>query len=230
MNELWRQLKELGLEDRFKWSILDRWSLHQGYLDAVVERINEGLQQFEPEDRKKVLLLFSAHSVPMKVVEKGDTYVGEIAASVHAAMNTLTNRVRGGDFSVDAVPKHILAWQSKVGYLPWMVPKTSDTIEALGKRNSRHVLVVPIAFTSDHIETLFEIGIEYAEEAHEAGITHFKHTQGLNDSEIFTQAMANLVAGHLDSGELYSPQYKVKCLGCVKPMCRQIVNPAVAPY
>eukprot|EP00038_Savillea_parva_P015579 m.14385 g.14385 ORF g.14385 m.14385 type:complete len:406 (+) comp3147_c0_seq1:83-1300(+) len=230
MNELWRQLKALKLEDRFKWSIIDRWPLHDGYLNAVANRINRALAGFSTEDREKVLLLFSAHSVPMKVVEKGDHYVGEVAASVKGVMAKVEGLVRNGEFATSHVPKHMLAWQSKVGFLPWMVPKTSDAIEGLGKRNNRHVLVVPIAFTSDHIETLFEIGIEYAEEAEEAGITDFRFTDGLNDSPIFAQALADMVASHLDSGELYSPQYKVKCLGCVKPLCRQIVNPVVAPY
>jgi ferrochelatase len=229
MNDLWQQLKELRMEERFQWSVIDRWPLHQGYLDAVVDRINTGLQEFDEEDRKKVLLLFSAHSLPMKVVAKGDHYVGEVAASVHAVMQRMAARVHATDFATTAVPKHVLAWQSKVGFLPWMVPKTSDALEALGKRNSRHVLVVPIAFTSDHVETLFEIGIEYAEEAADHGITHFKCTEGLNGSPIFARALADIVVTHLDSGELYSPQYKVKCLGCVKPLCRQIINPAVAP-
>lgn len=107
-----------------------------------------------------------------------------------------------------------------------MVPSTSKVIEGLGKRNQKHVLVVPVAFTSDHIETLFEIGMEYAEEAEEVGITQFKWTEGLNGSEIFIQAQADIVAEHLRTGELYSSQYKMKCIGCVKPMCRRIVNPA----
>mmetsp|Transcript_33916 Transcript_33916/g.88988 ORF Transcript_33916/g.88988 Transcript_33916/m.88988 type:complete len:411 (-) Transcript_33916:88-1320(-) len=226
MNELWRQLKALKMEDRFQWSIIDRWHSHPGYHAAVVGRIKEAYEQFAPEDRDKVQLLFSAHSVPMKVVNKGDHYVGEVAASVHGVMRAIADDVKAGEFAASAVPKHVLCWQSKVGFLPWMVPQTSAAIEALGKRSARHVLVVPIAFTSDHIETLYEIGIEYAEEAEEVGITHFKHTEGLNDSSIFSQTLADIVADHLDSGTLYSPQYKMKCLGCTKPLCRSIINPA----
>lgn len=228
MNELWRQIKDRKLEDEFSWSVIDRWALHPGFIDAVTDRITEGLEQFEPEDRSKVVILFSAHSVPMKVVEKGDHYVPEVAATVKAVVEKLTAQVQQADGPDATVPRHILAWQSKVGFLPWMVPSTSKVIEGLGKRNQRHVLVVPVAFTSDHIETIYEIGMEYAEEAEEVGITHFKWTEGLNGSEVFINAQADLVADHLRSGESHSAQYKMKCIGCTKPFCRQLINPAAA--
>eukprot|EP00039_Didymoeca_costata_P012679 m.183628 g.183628 ORF g.183628 m.183628 type:complete len:423 (-) comp15548_c0_seq1:4409-5677(-) len=223
MNELWRQIKERKLEDRFSWSIIDRWNLQEGFIQAVTERILEGLQKFEEQDRSKVIILFSAHSVPMKVVEKGDHYVPEVAATVKSVMQRLESNEL---IKSQGVPRHILAWQSKVGYLPWMVPSTSKVIEGLGEKNHKHVLVVPVAFTSDHIETLFEIGIEYAEEAKEIGISHFHMTEGLNGSPTFIRAQADIVKDHLDSGKNYSNQYKMKCIGCTKPLCRQIVNPA----
>lgn len=225
MNELWRQIKEKKLESTFKWSLIDRWPLHSGFIDAVTDRIMTGLEQFDEADRHKVVILFSAHSVPMQVVEKGDHYVPEVCGSVKAIMDELTTQMRNGNPD-GPIPRHILAWQSKVGFLPWMVPSTTKVIEGLGKRNSKHVLVVPVAFTSDHIETLYEIGMEYAEEAEEVGITHFKWTEGLNGSEVFIKAQADIVADHLKSGKPYSPQYKMKCIGCEKPNCRQIVNPA----
>lgn len=226
MNELWRQVKDRKIENKFKWSVIDRWPLHPGFIESVYERIAEGLAQFDVADRSKVVILFSAHSVPMKVVDKGDHYVPEVAATVKAVVERLTKGMQA-EFGEDVtIPRHILAWQSKVGFLPWMVPSTSKVIEGLGKRNSKHVLVVPVAFTSDHIETLYEIGMEYAEEAEEHGITHFKFTEGLNGSETFIQAQADIVRGHLESGKMHSSQYKMKCIGCTKPFCRQLVNPA----
>lgn len=93
----------------------------------------------------------------------------------------------------------------------------------------RHVLTVPIAFTSDHIETLFEIDIEYAEEALEAGIEQFKRCPSLNDEPLLSQAMADIVKDHLDTGALHSTQYPLKCPECVNPMCRSIKNP-IKPY
>mmetsp|Transcript_522 Transcript_522/g.1297 ORF Transcript_522/g.1297 Transcript_522/m.1297 type:complete len:418 (-) Transcript_522:377-1630(-) len=228
MNELWREIRRLGMQDTFRWSLIDRWPLHQGFLDAVSERIEERLLEFDEKTRKNVIIVFSAHSVPMKVVEKGDHYVSEVAASVKSIMDNFENKV----VLQDKIPglrttnKHVLAWQSKVGFLPWMVPDTASTLENLGRKGHKAVLVVPVAFTSDHIETLFEIGIEYAEDAKKAGIADFKYTEGLNGSETFCNALADIVAKHLDAKQNYSPQYKMKCLTCQKPMCRQVMNPA----
>ncbi|RLN90709.1 hypothetical protein BBJ28_00012953 [Nothophytophthora sp. Chile5] len=219
MNHLWRELARLDMEQSFKWSLIDRWNTHPGYISAVANRVRQGLEQFAPEDRDKVIIMFSAHSVPMSVVYKGDSYVKEIAATAERVMTEL-----GGKNS------HILSWQSKVGYMPWMGPSTSATIKGYGQQGHKHVLAVPIAFTSDHIETLYEIDIEYAKEALEAGITqNFKRCPSLNDEPLLFQAQADLVKRHLDTEELHSPSYPLNCPGCTNPMCRSIVNP-IKPY
>ena len=214
MNELWREVRRLNMTDTFRWSVIDRWPVHSGFVDAVVERMDERLSDFEVEDPSKVVVLFSAHSVPMKVVERGDHYVPEVAATVKNVMERWSRN-----------NKYILGWQSKVGYVPWMVPSTESIIKNLGKRGVRRVLVVPIAFTSDHIETLFEIGHEYAELAEEVGIKEFRFTEGMNGSETFISALADIVHDHLESKKNCSSQYKMKCVTCVKPLCRKILNP-----
>jgi ferrochelatase len=86
-------------------------------------------------------------------------------------------------------------------------------------------LVVPIAFTSDHIETLSELDREYGEVAHRVGITHYKRTPALNDRPAFMDALAAVVRDHLVSGHPYSSLYPTRCPGCVNPQCRQILNP-----
>eukprot|EP00940_MAST-03C_sp_MAST-3C-sp2_P002099 g2099.t1 len=229
MNELWREVRRLNLTKAFKWSVIDRWPIHEGFVQSVTERIEERMLDFEEKDRDKVVILFSAHSVPMKVVERGDQYVPEVAATVKAVMERITERREdaNSDAESPASPnKYILGWQSKVGYVPWMVPSTESIVKNLGKRGTRHVLVVPIAFTSDHIETLFEIGHEYAELAEEVGIKEFRYTEGLNDSASFCDALADIVSSHLDAKKNCSPQYKMKCVTCIKPLCRKILNPA----
>eukprot|EP00939_MAST-03C_sp_MAST-3C-sp1_P001658 g1658.t1 len=229
MNELWREVRRMGLTNAFKWSVIDRWPVHDGFVQSVTERIEEKMQEFKESDRENVVILFSAHSVPMKVVERGDQYVPEVAATVKAVMDKIGQRVTEGSNSGSSTTtpnKYILGWQSKVGYVPWMVPSTEHVIKSLGKRGTRHVLVVPIAFTSDHIETLFEIGHEYAEVAEEVGIKNFKFTEGLNGSKTFCNALADIVQSHLESKSNHSPQYKMKCVTCVKPLCRKILNPA----
>lgn len=218
MNHLWRELRRLDMGDDFQWSVMDRWPTHPGFIEAVADNIREGLKQFPEDVRDEVSILFSAHSVPMKVVNRGDQYISEVAATVQHVMKDI-------NFS----NRYVLAWQSKVGFLPWMGPSTSDVIKGYGRQGHRYVMVVPIAFTSDHIETLFEIDIEYAEEAHEAGIEMFKRAPSLNGSKKFQAALGEIVADHLASGEACSPQYAINCSGCVNSSCRIIVNP-VAPY
>eukprot|EP00808_Paulinella_micropora_P021264 g7773.t1 len=130
--------------------------------------------------------------------------------------------------------QYILAWQSKVGPLPWITPKTGEVLQNYGKRGHKDVLVVPVAFTCDHVETLYEIDIEYRKEAEEidieyrkeaeeidieyrkeaeeAGITNFFRAPSLNGSELLTQAQAELVAAHLQRNvATESRQFDLRC-------------------
>ncbi|MFN3330571.1 MAG: ferrochelatase, partial [Pyrinomonadaceae bacterium] len=152
------------------------------YLDAVIERIEQGLQRFPSEKRNEVHLIFSAHGTPMKLVREGDPYSHQVRRTVEAVMK------RAG-----FVQKYHLCFQSKVGPQKWLTPATPDTIEELASQGVKNMLVVPIAFVSDHLETLFEIGIEYARLAKEKGVEQFEVTEGLNDSEKFSEALAKLV-------------------------------------
>ena len=126
MNHLWRELDRLDMKEDFQWSLIDRWNTHPGYISAVVNRVKIGLEQYAPEDRDNVIIMFSAHSVPMKTVYKGDAYVSEIAATADRVMKQLAGK-----------NPHILSWQSKVGYLPWMGPSTSDVIKYYGKQGHK---------------------------------------------------------------------------------------------
>lgn len=116
-----------------------------------------------------------------------------------------------------------LTWQSQVGPSAWQGPQTSDSIKGLGKLGKKNVLLVPIAFTSDHIETLYELDIEVKEEADELGI-HLERAESLNDSPTFVRALADLVSGHLKdyaAGRCgpTSVQMGLRCPGCTNPRC-----------
>lgn len=152
------------------------------YIDAFVERINQGLEKFPAEKRDKVDILFSAHGTPMKLVREGDPYSGHICETVTAVMN------RGGWKN-----PHHLCFQSKVGPQKWLTPSTPKMIEDLAKKGVKDMLAVPIAFASDHLETLFEVGIEFRHEAEEKGVEQFEVTEGLNYSPKFIDALAQLV-------------------------------------
>jgi ferrochelatase len=218
LNELWRASSRTGLRDAFEWSLIDRWPVHPAFIEAMTETVRAGLEEFEPADRAKVLILFSAHSLPLDVIDRGDSYPQEVGASVQRVVESL------------AVPNpYLLAYQSDVGPVRWLGPSTAQVLRRLGARGQKHVLVIPIAFTSDHIETLSELDREYGEVAHEAGITHYKRAPALNDRPRFLDALAEIVRDHLESGVAHSTQYPMRCAGCTNPQCRNILNPVEAP-
>lgn len=158
------------------------------YLDALIERIEQGLERFRrsnghaaraPSD---VHLLFSAHSVPVSVIHRGDPYQSQIEATVKAAMQ----RGRWAN-------PHSLCYQSRSGPGHWLRPFIHETLHEIAPRGVERVLVVPIAFVSDHVETLHEINIEARELAERLGIQQFETMEGLNDSPRFISALADLV-------------------------------------
>lgn len=218
LNELWRAAGRLGLVNEFEWSVIDRWPTHPAFIEAMTHTVREGLKQFTPEEREDVLLLFSAHSLPMSVVNRGDPYPAEIGATVHEVMKRL-----------DYAYEYMISYQSDVGPVPWLGPLTEQTVRDLGRQGRRNVLIVGISFTSDHIETLSEIDIEYAELAAEVGITKFLRAPAFNDLPLFQDALAEIVLEHLQSGEVCARQYPLRCAGCSNPECRNIVNP-VRPF
>jgi ferrochelatase len=153
------------------------------YLDAVVAAVNHSLDELEDRaDADDVDIVFSAHSVPVAVIERGDPYQRQIERTVDLVW------LRG------AWParRHI-CYQSKVGASKWLRPSMHETIRNLASAGSRHVLVVPISFVSDHVETLHEIDIEHREQARSLGITDYRMMPGLNDSPAFIAALAGLV-------------------------------------
>src|SRR5439155_2527954 len=141
-------------------------------------RVNEGLERFPSELSSDVHILFSAHRTPMKLVRAGDPYSGHIKVTIESI-------VRQGGFSQG----NSLCYQSKVGPMKWLTPSTPDTIKDLAGKGVKHMLVVPVAFASDHLETLFELGIEYRHLAETAGVEQYEITIGLNDSPIFIEAL-----------------------------------------
>jgi protoporphyrin/coproporphyrin ferrochelatase len=158
---------------------------HPFYLDALVERVDEALARFPRRDQPEIV--FSAHSVPVAVIEKGDPYQHQLEETVGRLMR------RGGWSN-----RHRLCYQSKVGASKWLQPSLRRTIRDLATERVRDVCVVPIAFVSDHVETLAEIDHEAREQAAALGIRQFEMTSGLNDSPTFIAALADLVEGVLD--------------------------------
>jgi len=154
------------------------------YVDSVVEAVNGTLAGMA--DLSDTDFVFSAHSVPVAVIEQGDPYQRQIERTAELVWQ------RG------AWPgrKHI-CYQSKVGAAKWLRPSMHETVKRLAAERRQHVVVVPISFVSDHVETLHEIAIEHREQARELGIDDFRMVPGLNDSPRFIAALAGLVRWRL---------------------------------
>ncbi len=156
------------------------------YLDSVVEKVNEALSRFPDPNRAEII--FSAHSVPLSVIAKGDPYQRQIEETVQLLAE------RGGWTN----PQR-LCYQSKVGASRWLQPSLHRTLRQLADERVHEMCVVPVAFVSDHVETLGEIDHEAREEAGRLGFRQFEMSAGLNDSPRFIQALGQLVLEALGS-------------------------------
>jgi len=221
LNELWRELSRLGLEKRFSWSVIDRWGTHPYFIEAVTKNIQDALHTLHTKyGATDPVILFSAHSLPHKVINKGDTYPQEVGATVEAVMERLGK-----------AHKYLLCYQSQVGPAAWLGPQTIETVAKLRRGGHIHIALVPIAFTSDHIETLYELDIEVQHKAKQHGIDGIVRASSLNDDPLMATALAEIVNQHLAMARMTpcGPQYSLRCPGCNLQQCRNIVNP-VSPY
>lgn len=158
---------------------------HPLYIQALAQRIGTVLRQFE--DSSRIHLIFSAHGLPMSLVEKGDPYPTQIEATVRMVCEE-------GRKQFPHWPQtHLLCYQSRVGPAKWLQPPLTGTIERLGKEGVKEMLVVPISFVTEHIETLHEINIEARAEAKKFGVEVFRMMPAVGDSPLFIAALKDLV-------------------------------------
>ena len=181
VHEWTRTLKRLNAS-HLRWQLIESYYDHPLYIHAIVERIREALDDVPQTQRKAVHSVFSAHGTPIQLVKAGDPYSGQIRRTYELVLER-------GNFGLP----HHLCFQSKVGPQRWLEPSLTQTIEDLGKAGVSHVVVIPISFVSDHIETLSEINLEARAEAHAAGISSFTMTKPLLTSEPFIWCLAELV-------------------------------------
>jgi protoporphyrin/coproporphyrin ferrochelatase len=178
IEKIWRDRPNLQPP---KYTAIASWYNEPGYLQAMADLIATQIDKCPNPDRAHVF--FSAHGVPVSYVEEaGDPYQSEIEECVTAIMKQLGRS-----------NQHSLAYQSKVGPIEWLQPYTEDAIVELAGQGIDELVVVPISFVSEHIETLEEIDIEYREIAEEAGIHTFNRVPALDVNPTFIQTLADLV-------------------------------------
>ncbi|CAB9520694.1 Ferrochelatase-2, chloroplastic [Seminavis robusta] len=179
-------------------TVVSSWYDRPGYVNAMTKLIEHELQSFTEEqiqeaqstapDLEPLHILFSAHGVPQSYIEAGDPYQTQIMACVDRITNAITH---------PHVQVH-LSYQSRVGPIEWLRPYTDDVLPELAQKGVRNLVVVPISFVSEHIETLEEIDIEYRELAEESGITNWRRCPALNTEASFIDDMADMVMDALE--------------------------------
>jgi len=182
LNDLRRAMERRGTT--LPLSIVDRYGTDEGYVASLVDRVRAGLETWPEERRGDVTVLFSAHSLPKNLIDEGDPYLDETVATTEAVRAALP----------DAQPWR-LSFQSRSGPVEWVGPGTDAVIDELAEAGVTEVLVVPVSFVSDHVETLYEVDLLYGERAKAAGISGYRRTESLNDSPVFLDALADLAEG-----------------------------------
>lgn len=161
---------------------IEHYASDAGYLDAFAETVRDALARIPAERRNGATILFSAHGLPQKFIDEGDPYVAHIEAT------------RAGLLARLNLPNpQLLAYQSRTGPVKWLGPGTEEELERLGHQGVKDVLVVPLSFVSDHIETLYEVDLLFARTAQKAGITGYFRPDALNTHPMFIDALAQLV-------------------------------------
>ena len=160
---------------------VDPWPEEPLYIEALADLVRAARGRFSTDNPGEIHLLYSAHSIPARYVTEGDPYLQQTQKTVRRVNDLLEN----------AHP-FTLSFQSRVGPVKWLEPSTSEVIAELGRARAEHVLVIPISFVSDHIETLQEIDIGYKQLAAECGIREFDRAPALNTHPKFIDALARI--------------------------------------
>ena len=178
-NEFQRQCRRQGYAPQT--ALIESWYEQPDYIQAITAGIKAQLPHFTNPDPAAIELLFSAHGLPQKIVDAGDPYERHIRACYEAVRQKLQ------------WPHTGLCYQSRVGPWQWLKPYTEEVLREKAAAGAQQILVYPIAFVSDHVETLHELGIEYAELAQELGIREYRVAPALNADPGLITCLAQLV-------------------------------------
>jgi ferrochelatase len=193
-NEFDRALASPRWNGRFEVSHIDHYPTDPHYVEAVTETVRVAWNDIPAPRRAGAVLLFSAHGLPQRFIDEGDPYVKHIDATRFAVLERLNlpNRQR-------------MAFQSRTGPVRWIGPGTEETIRELAEEGVTDVLVIPLSFVSDHIETLYEVDMLFADAARASGVTGYYRTPALNTNPLFIDALAGLVHDHLATPQASRP-------------------------
>jgi ferrochelatase len=169
---------------RFDVTHIDHYADDPLYLDAMTETVRSAWNEIPPDRRARAVILFSAHGLPQRFIDDGDPYVEHINATRFGILERL-----------NLPNRQLLGFQSRTGPVRWIRPGTEEVLAELGADGVEDVVIVPLSFVSDHIETLYEVDMLFADGARAAGITGYHRPPALNTRPLFIQALAGLVLG-----------------------------------
>lgn len=183
LEEAVTKLKKKNLELK----IATDWHLEPYFLQALAERVTEALATFSPNIRKEIPVLFSAHSMPKRVIDKEPQYIQDLKETA-AEVAKLAGLSKA---------QWMFCYQS-AGHTPeeWLKPDFADIMPELQAKGKTHVLIAPVQFLADHLEILYDVGIGAREQAEEHNIA-FARTESLNTSPLFIKALAEVVKNTL---------------------------------
>ena len=165
------------------------WATHPGLVAGLTDRVAETLRRFPEEERASVPVLFTAHSLPERVLREGDPYPDE----VRATMEAVAARLPAGQPTV-------FAFQSQGrSPEPWLGPEVEPTLDDLAARGAPGVVIAPIGFLSDHVETLYDIDIEFRGRAEKLGL-RLERMEMLNASDALADTLAALIDEQFSPG------------------------------
>ena len=203
----WHELEKAGEIPAWPTTSVFEYATYPKYIEALSERIDEGLARFPDDIRDDVHLLFSAHGTPLtEMKQRRDPYCCLVHSTVKHLME---HREFDHDFTT--------AFQSKVGPSEWLTPATDDTVAELAEEDE-DVLVIPVAFVTDHIETSYELAIEIPEDLEEDGEPipeHYEVMPGLNSHPKFIETLADMTAAQLNLPDAETP-----APGSARPCCK----------
>ncbi|MDA8169804.1 MAG: ferrochelatase [Nitrospiraceae bacterium] len=176
LHKLTEDLKSFDMQT----GVIEPWFRHPLYIEALAENIRKGMASFE-RDNKEIFVLFSAHGLPVKIAGMGDPYVEHVKGTIEAVREKVEM-------------EYALSYQSRTGPVKWIGPYTDEMLKELARNGVKNVLMVPVSFVSDHIETLYEIDILYKRLADGLGI-NLRRTGALNTHPKLIGAFADLVLG-----------------------------------
>ena len=174
-----RKVREAGAALEFR--MIESWHLMPEYIATVLDLVERAARRFPEEERRSVPVILSAHSLPKRIVSEDDPYAAQFEATVDALRARLDGR-----------PCHLAYQSAAMTGEPWLGPDASEVIEELAKQGCRTVIVAPIGFTSEHVEILYDVDVEYREHAQSLGM-RLERIDMMNDHPLMMRGLARLV-------------------------------------